>query len=264
MLYGFIGFVLLCGSAVTGQVLALKTQVKPLTLDDLRAELKNINVPDAQKQTALNSYSEATSYIQQRDFDRAVQALESSINQVPTLAAQYTLAVLYQQKGDAANAGKYIAAAQSTADRSGDSFAQLRVTQLAASRVAAQSESHGMIGDKRPLPEGGKSLEEAASISPGLYVSSVDLGYNVFRYYKIRLKAGQTLAIDFMTSDTGTYAAASIYDADGVLKVSDKLVGSRSTLKTIKWQAPSDASLYFSIGSEFPNSPNTFYRIAVL
>ena len=262
MLYGFTGFVLLCISAVAGQVLDFKAQAKPITVEDLRAELKNISRPDTDKQAALNSYSMGLAYVQQRDLDKAIESLQASINQVPTLSAQYTLAYLYQQKGDARNAADHLAAAQVIADNSGDSLAKLRVVQLGASQVAAKSESHGMVGDKRRLPEGGKKPEDAPSISPGLYVSNIALSNNEFRYFKTSIRAGQTLVIDIMTSDTGTYAFASIYDADAILKASDGLMA-RSNLKSIKWQAPGDTLLYLSIGSEYGNSPNTFYRISI-
>ena len=119
-----------------------------------------------------------------------------------------------------------------------------------------------MVGDKTPLPEGGKKPEEAPSISPGLYVSNMTLAGNDYRYYKIHVRSGQTLVVDIMTSDTGTYAFASIYDADAILKAGDGLMD-RSNLKTIKWQAPSDTPLYLSIGSQYGNSPNTFYRISI-
>lgn len=264
MLYGFTAFVLLCGSAVAGQLLALKTQSKPITLDDLRAELKNINVPDAQKQTALTSYSEGVAFIQQHDFDKAIQSLQNSISQVPTLAAQYTLAFLYQKKGDTQNAKTHAAAAQSIATLNGDRIGELRVQQLAFSPGgSAAAENPSMVGAKAPLPDGGKTPEEATWISPGLYVLNSQLRGSDYRYYKIRVKGGQTLVVDMKTSDTGTYAGASIYDANALVKAGDNLVGTRSDLRTTKWEAPADTVLYVSIGSEYGASANTFYRISI-
>jgi tetratricopeptide (TPR) repeat protein len=263
MLYGFVAFVLLCASAVTGQVLALKTQAKPITLDDLRSELKNINLPDAQKQTALHAYSEGIVYIQQRDFDRAIQSLQNSIGQVPTLSAQYTLAYLYQKKGDTENAKTHAAAAQSIANLNGDSLAQVRLQQLAASPGGSAAQKSSMVGDKSPLPEGGKTPEDAPWISPGLYVLNSQLGSDVYWYYKMRVKVGETVVVDFKTSDTGIYAGASIYDANAVLKASGRLVASRSELSTIRWGPPADTVLYISIGSSFGANATTLYRISI-
>lgn len=265
MLYGFIGFVLLCGSAVTGQVLALKTQAKPLTLDDLRAELKNRNLSEGQRQTAENSYSEGIAYIQQRDFDRAIQSLQSSINAVPSLAAEYTLAYLYQKKGDAANSSTHAAAAQSLANRNGDSLAQLRLEQLAATG-SAQSARPGLIGEKATLPQGGASFEDARPISPGLYISTEPLNGNQYRYFKLRLKAGQVLLVDFRVPDVSNMpatAGATVYDSNGAPLKESHIIATRSGVGSVQWNASIDSTLYLSVGSEYGNGAGTVYRISI-
>ena len=110
-------------------------------------------------------------YIQQHDFVQAIQALEKSIASIPTLAAQTTLAYLYKKQGDPENAKKYAAAAQSLASQRGDSVAQVRLEKLSTSDGNDGTGVRGLVGDKVPLPEGGKSFEDAAAISPGLYIT---------------------------------------------------------------------------------------------
>jgi tetratricopeptide (TPR) repeat protein len=261
MLYGFVAFVLLCGSAVTGQVLALKTQAKPITLEDLRAELKNLNLPEDQKRNAESSYSDGITYIQQHDFDKAIESLQRSIDSVPSLAAQYTLAYLYQKKGDAANASTHAEAARSLANQRGDDLAQVRLDQLSVS-ATAQSAKDSLIGSKTPLPEGGKSFEEAQWISPGLYILNKKLEDNVLRYFKIRLKAGQTLLIKFRNPESGGHSGVAIYDADGGSKVRD-VVDYASQLATSQWNVTADTVAFITIGSSGGSVANTVYRISV-
>ncbi len=262
MLFAFAGFVLLIGAAVLGQVLAIKTQARPLSLDDLRDELKSTGASEGQKQEALKQYADGLAYIQQHDLLQAIQALQKSVDAIPTLSAQTTLAYLYQRQGDQVNANKYAAAAQSLADQRGDSLAQVRLEQLSAQGSAATAPK-GMVGDKKPFPEGGKSFEAAVTISPGLYVTTHRLEGNTFQYFKARLKAGQTLRIDFRTPDDTGDAGAAIYDADGAVKESGRMWDSRSELKTVQWTAPTDGIFYLSIGGWYGTSANVVYRISI-
>lgn len=268
MLFGFIGFVLLCVVAVTGQILTLKTQARPLSLDDVKGELNNLSAAEDQKQAALKRYADALADIQRHELEHAIESLQKSIDAVPTLSAQTTLAYLYQKKGDQANAVKVASAAQLLANQRGDSLAQVRLEQLSQAG-GAESKAQGMVGaQKKPLPEGGHSYEEAVSITPGLYVTTHELASLSFQYFKVHLKAGQTLRVDLRTPDTiGSAAGASIYDADGVLKTSDYILNERSALKTVQWSSPADGTVYFSIGNGagagWANSANVLYRISI-
>jgi len=260
MLFGFAAFVLACGIAVLGEVLAIKSQAKPAALDDLRRELQESNAAADQRDAALKSYADGLAFIQQRDFAQAIQSLRQSIAAIPTLSAQTTLAYLYQEQGDVANAKKYAAAAQSLASQRGDSIAQLRLEQLSDARADAAST---MVGDKRPFPKGGKSFEEAVAISPGRYITTWELNGGQFQYYKMRLKAGQTLRIDFRTPDTGGRAYVSVYDSNGALQQGDA-AGGRSVLKTVRWSASVDTVLYLSIGNdEWENDAGDVYLISI-
>ena len=261
MLYGFAGFVLLCGTAVTGQVLAMKTRSQPLSLDDLRAELKNLNVSEGQKQTAATSFSEGIDYIHQHEFDKAIQSLQNSINAVPSLAAQYTLAYLYQQKGDTANASSAASVARRMANEQNDHLAQVRLDQLAIG-VSEQAEKDTLVGAKSPLPEGGKIFEEATWISPGLYILTKDLGNNELRHFKIRVKAGQTIYVKFRAPETGGYTTATIYDSDGGSKATN-YVNNRSEVFTISWNFTADTQAYITIGGGNGAVANGVYRISV-
>jgi tetratricopeptide (TPR) repeat protein len=264
MLFAFSAFVLLCVVAVAGQILALKTQPRPLGLDDLRDELKIASGSEDQKQAALKEYADGLAHIQERDFAQAIEALRKSIASIPTLSAQMTLAYLYQKQGDQENAKKSATAAQSLANLRGDSMAQVRLEQLSAGR---SREGGSLVGDKAPL-EGGKSFEEAVTILPGLYITTQDLTSGVFQYFKIRLKAGQTLRIDFRTTDSASGligAGASIYDTDGVLKQSADSYSKSSAPGTVQWSPAVNGIIYFSIGNHtaYPNSAKTVYRISL-
>jgi len=261
MLFGFIAFVLLCGMAAVGQVLAYKTQGQ-VSLNELRDELKNVSASEAQREAALKAYADGLAYIQQHDLAQAIQALHHSIDAIPTLSAQTTLAFLYQKQGDQESAMKYAASAQSLANQRGDSLALVRLQQL--SEGGGGDAGTDMVGDKKPFPEGGKSFEDAMTMSPGLYLTTHDVESGQLRYYKMRLKAGQTLRIKFRSPDTGGDTFASIYDANGGLKQSDGIYGERNELKTVQWNTPVDGLVYLSVGNyNQNNAANSVYRISI-
>jgi tetratricopeptide (TPR) repeat protein len=265
MLFAFTAFVLLCVMAVAGQVLAVKTQPRPLSLEDLRSELTSGTGSEDQKQVALKEYADGLAYIQTRDFAQAIQALQKSIESIPSLAAQMTLAYLYQKQGDRENAKKYATAARSLASLRGDSLAQVRLEKLSDGAGSEGSGSRGLVGNKVPVPEGGSKFEDAVAISPGLYITTRELATGVYEYFKVRLNAGQTLRLDFRTPDAGGEAGASIYDSDGVLKQSGEQ-NNGGALGTVQWTTPVDGRIYLSIGNRsriYPNSANTVYRISI-
>jgi hypothetical protein len=79
----------------------------------------------------------------------------------------------------------------------------------------------------------------------------------------VRLKAGQTLRIDFRSPDTGGRAYASIYDSNGALQQGDG-AGGRSELKTVRWSTSVDTLLYLSIGNnEWENDAGGVYLISI-
>jgi hypothetical protein len=87
-------------------------------------------------------------------------------------------------------------------------------------------------GRKSPFPTPGKSLDDAATISPGLYIWKDSLGGNDKRYFKMHLRSQQTSAIDFRTpdSDAGPSAGATIYDGNGDSKAEGSITHGHSRL----------------------------------
>jgi hypothetical protein len=164
MVFAFAAFVVVCGVAVVGQVLAYKTQAQPVPANDLRVESNTSSASQEQKEAAIKAYSDGLAQAHLHNIAQAIQDLQASIGAIPTLSAQITLAYLYQKTGDQENARKYTAAAESLATQRGDTLAQVRLQRLRDSSPKAES----LMGDKKPFPEGGKSYEDAVAISPGL------------------------------------------------------------------------------------------------
>ena len=264
LLFGFAGFVLVCTTAVIGQVLASKTQAQPLTLGDLKSELKNSKAEEERKLEAQKSYAEALALIERKSLTEAIAALQRSIEQVPSLAAQYTLAYVYQKAGDKANATKYAVAAQSQASLNGDSVALVRLNRLNLGENAA---SGALIGQKSPLPLSGRSFEEAPEIRTGLYVCTEYLNGNEYRYLKLRLKRGATVRIDYRTVDgDGANAGAAVYNANGELQsgpATSHAMG-RSVPGKAEWTSDVDQWIYIGIGGSYGTNAGTVYRISVM
>ncbi len=85
---------------------------------------------------------------------------------------------------------------------------------------------------------------------------------NVYEYFKIRLRVGQTLRIEFRTPDAGGGTGASIYDANGALMKSD-YTGNRSELRTVEWSPSVDGIIYLNIGTFVGKVTNAVYLISV-
>jgi len=275
MLYGFGGFLLVCGVAVAGQVLAYASRSRPYSVEDARKEIATSSVSEEKKQAAVKAYSEGLEAVKKEDFDRAIQSLQASLDAVPSLSAEYTLAYLYKRKGNLSDANKHAAEALKLV-KPGDPMALVRAEQLATSVSAGGSSDNPpnslgttdkcqMIdGRKSAFPIAGKSLEDATTISPGLYIWKESLGGNDRRYFKMRLRSHQTLAIDFRTPDSADPSAgATIYDGNGDRKVEDNILYDRSKLKSIAWSPSTDGWVYFSVGFGYGLTPDTLYCVSV-
>ena len=106
-----------------------------------------------------------------------------------------------------------------------------------------------MIGGRKSLfPTPGKSIDDATTISPGLYIWKESLSGNDRRYFKMHLRPHQTLAIDFRTPDAGGSAGATIYDGNGDKKQEGAAWNERSKLSSIAWSPNTDGWVYFSVG----------------
>lgn len=263
MLFAFIGFVLLCIMAVAGQLLAVRMQPQPISLDDLRRELNKASGSEDEKKAALKQYADSLAYIQGHDIAHAIESLQKSIEAVPTLAAQATLSYLYQKSGDAPNARKYAIAAQSIAIQRGDSMAQLRTERLIAGDNGV-ARPKPLVGAKDPLPTGGKSFEDAVSISPGVFITTHGLAPGVLEYFKVSVDANRTLRVDFRTPDDKVGAGASIYDENGILK-GYKGESHPSALGSVQWSPTVSGILFLSVGVRevYSNSAGTVYEVLI-
>ena len=223
----------------------------------------------------MKAYSEGLDAVKKEDFDQAIQSLQASLNAVPTLTAEYTLAYLYKRKGNLGEAGKHATEAIKLV-KPGNPMALVRAEQLAKS-VSAEANSDNapnslgttvkcqMIGGpKSPFPTPGKSLDEATKISPGLYIWKESLGLGDKRYFKMHLRSHQTLAIDFRTPDSGfATAGATIYDGNGDSKVATGGYMGPSRLESIAWSPSTDGWVYFSVGHQYGVTPETLYCVSV-
>lgn len=266
MVFGFSGFVLVCGVALLGQVLAYKAQARPVPLDDLRNELKNLNATEESRQAALEAYAAGLADLSQHNVAQAIQSLQQSVDAVPTIAAQTTLALLYQTQGDHEKASQYKTAALTAANLRGDTLAQVRLQTISESPSASTQGSTAadmsMIGSKKPFPEGGPSFEKAEPISPGLYITTHDLGGRNWQYYRIRLPAGHTVRVAVRSPAGGGSSCASIYDSDGVIQ-QNTCVYLGNALGSIQWTPTVEGPVYLSIGGGYGNSADSVYRISV-
>ena len=265
MVLTFAAFVLACVIAVTGQILTVRANSQSISLSDLRDELRKVEGPEDRKQAALKDYADGLGSIQAHDTAQAIQALQRSVEAIPTLSAQMTLAYLFHKQGDSTNTRKYAAEALSQAIERGDSLAQVRMRRLLEGSDLRRGCPGGLVGSKSELPKGGQKYEEAAALSPGLYIMPRSLNGGVFEYFKIPLNAGQNLRIDFRTPDGGGGAGAAIYDADGVIQPGnvDQYYG--GSLGSVRWAPPNDETVFFSVGthSYFANSANTVYCVSI-
>ena len=135
MVLGFSSLCVLCAVAVAGQILAHKTQAQALSLQDLRRELANIRTSDDKATAALNSYAEGLARINAGQIAEAIEALKRSVDQVPTLTAQYTLAYLYEKQGDHQRSKEYAVKASTLAQTRGDSLAEVRLERVASGQA---------------------------------------------------------------------------------------------------------------------------------
>jgi len=275
MLYGFFGFVLVCILATVGQVFAYATRARPYSADDAQNEIAASGAPENQRQAALTAYSQGLDAVKKQDFDQAIQSLQASLNAVPSLSAEYTLAYLYEQKRDLPTASKYAAEALKLV-KPGDSLALVRTEQLARSVSDQANQNYfdsnsgtpqpcqWIGGRKSSFPAPGMSLDDAANISPGFYIWKEPLAGDQKRYYRLYLKSHQTLAIDFRTPDSDTPSAgAIIYDGNGDRKATGDTRVDPSRLASVAWSPETDGWVYFSVSDPVAVAPDTLYCISV-
>ncbi len=198
--------------ANAGQVLARQAAAPP-TVDAFRKELEGLHVEHANGVKSLASYEQALSQISQQKLDDAVASLQESIRQVPTAAANLTLAGLLDKQRRRTEARQATAEASMLAQQRGDTFGSLRAD--AAEKQISQHEAaedpsnntgrYGspLVGDKRRFPSGGKTLETAPVIAPDTYIDETNIPDGENHYYKLKIQPRQKLTMMLRLRDNG-------------------------------------------------------------
>lgn len=119
---------------------------------------------------------------------------------------------------------------------------------VAAGDRQAASACDSLISPSAPLPVGGSSFEEAPALAPGRYRLTMNPTRSL--YYRMYLRAGQTLRIRFRTPDTypNSSSGASVYDADGKLLQRAASIRISST-EELTFEAETDGIRYLSVGN---------------
>lgn len=255
MTLGFVAFLVSASLAVIAQALNQVTQPGVLTIEDLRTELAAADAPDAEKIQVEALYRLAMEKLSQRDFDAAIDALRKTIDAIPTLTAREMLVHLYRLTGDANAESSAWAAAVETARERGDTLAMIRLDRIGAPD-AAPLEAEGeqdLIGNSRPLPDGGDTFETAAEMSPGLY-SCMREDHCHWRWFRRYLRSGQSLDVRFRSPPAGGLAGISVYDTNGKLVAQGGdgagamrgNAGPRSSIYDVNWTATSNGWYFVS------------------
>ena len=244
MVYGLIVFVMLTGLAVLAQVLAYKAKTQPASDAEMKAELQNLKTDESAKQKALEQYEKSLVLIGENKFDEAIESLKASIAQVQTLSAEYTLAYLYERQNKTEEAKQHADKALELAQTRGDSFSEVKAEQL-SKRVAEKSAALplNLSPDKRLLPRGGDTFEQAVRISPGAYLGQEDWP---LKYFSVALKANQTITVTFILADVQpdmTDAKVRLYDRDTSILAEEFTYG-RKSKKVVGYKVATDG-IYF-------------------
>lgn len=258
MSYTLVAFVSLCAVAALGEALARRTRAMP-GLEEFRAELGELRTQGDVNRSAIEQYSLALSLIDRDHFDDAIKALNASIAQVPTVAAQLTMAQVYDRTGRHELARQAAAGAEDLATNRGNVIGEVKAHELSKSIAAHEvkatgstnSQSHGssLLGVKTPLPRPGDSFETATRIEPGSYIGQVD--YAKLGYYSITLSAKQKLSITYRLPNGGaSRMSIRIYDSDGGVVQDDSGFGGGrhdSEKGTVEYQAVTSGSTYVTL-----------------
>ncbi len=162
MLFGFISFVGLSAMAVLGHTLAYKTQPKPMSSEEFKAEMDNLKSSskhDAEAlEQALQAYEQGIMHIDRKEFDQAIQSLQESINRAPTVSGQYTLAYAYKEKGDPGQAKEHATAASALAQSRGSALDVVKADSLVEELDSERRAAHGGLVNEASPEEGGEPL----------------------------------------------------------------------------------------------------------
>jgi hypothetical protein len=143
-------------------------------------------------------------------------------------------------------------------------MASLRIDRLAEDAPASPAKFPSMIDPhKLSFPSGGRSFEEASTVKPGLYQWQEKLEREELRYFKLQLKAGQKLTVEYRTNDAGgTHSGSTVYDAEGG-RLGTCVNAFRSERCALETTAVTDSVAYLSVGSSVGVDARTVFRIAI-
>jgi tetratricopeptide (TPR) repeat protein len=214
MVLGFSALCVLCTAAVASQVLARTTEAKPLTLDDLRNELKNNKVAEDKQREAQQSYAEALARISEGQIPEAIAAMQRSVDQVPTLTAQYMLAYLYKRQGDHQNAREYATKAEAIANIRGDAFAKVRLERLSYTPASSPA-SQPVVRVRSEESEPNNDFTHANEISVGDKIGASIADGSDTDFYYFKTPAGPRDYYQVSITNGGETLHPSVYVYDG-------------------------------------------------
>jgi tetratricopeptide (TPR) repeat protein len=173
MMLGFSAFIAICVIVVSGQFFAYKTRVEAAPIGDLLKELQKLKPAPELSSAAERSYATGIAFIEKKDLDNAIRSIQESLDKIPTLSAEYTLAYLYKEKGDERLAQEHAEKASRLAVESGNPLDQVKVGRL-VQEITAGSAVKSVAQEK---PEVGSAPGGKIPFRAGVYSYSFSDSY---------------------------------------------------------------------------------------
>ena len=230
--YGFWSFMLLTGLSYSLDYLVHSSKSEAVLL----AELQVQNIPEKKIEKVLAQYNEGILYEERQNFTKAIEKIQASIKEVPTLTAQRTLALLFEKSGEPEKAKELIESESllMKVQEEGSVFDKLEMDDL-YERVSGVHQSFSfdkndplnMIGEKKILPKGSRvscnnivDPDQIVELLPGRYVSDIEdqTGEFTYSYYRIQVKKGQKLTVKGKSTDKAVNIQLHVYNSNCVEK----------------------------------------------
>lgn len=245
MTLGFAAFLTLAALTVAAQILNSRTQPGVPTETAIKNELADLEVAIDKKLAAQTAYLEAENLIREQRFHDAINKLNQSIKEVPTLAAHETLIYVYAVTGNASAAAGVRAAAVQIALLRGDTLALVRLQRgsevttappseplgpervpVPAKPIAATAEAPAPEREKPSpsdapdgrlsLPQGGVDALSSPVINSGSYVCMNEFGCD-FSWFSITAKESADIVLMVQGPQNGenSYPRIEIFAENG-------------------------------------------------
>ena len=247
MTFGFLAFLVVCGSAVASQLLAFYSRPRIESVEAFKSEVDRLHANNDAAAKALADYQNALSLIDQKRLTDAISSLESSIKNVPTVSAHLTAAYLYAQLGQTDLANSSAGSAESLARQRGDALQELKAKRFTADKASVLTEQpdengnrdgESLIGPSHPLLAGGNDREHATPLPPGRYLGQISTDLNTWNYYLVKVNKGQTITVKFRSPDASPcFIDARIHNSDGGVAASASSYGLCAATPTMSWTA---------------------------